>query len=199
MPARMALAFADAPRAQPPSVGCQALQFPIQGTRTHRQAGRQRTRIESRTRPRPSQITLLQCGQRDHLTERKTATGHRRLGRRQVIGQLRQVWHINEFAIGEQRGPFDQIAQFADIPGIAPPREPGQRRWRKTSAVLAIDALEQGFSEQGNVARSLMQRRRVNGKGIDPEVSTDGLTPGYDTRDRYPSVRSFTFGVNVKF
>ena len=36
-------------------------------------------------------------------------------------------------------------------------------------------------------------------KGIDPEVSTDGLTPGYDTRDRYPSVRSFTFGVNEKF
>ena len=36
-------------------------------------------------------------------------------------------------------------------------------------------------------------------KGIDPEVSTDGLTPGYDTRDRYPSVRSFTLGVNVKF
>lgn len=35
--------------------------------------------------------------------------------------------------------------------------------------------------------------------GIDPEVSTNGLTPGYDTRDRYPSVRSFTFGVNVKF
>ena len=36
-------------------------------------------------------------------------------------------------------------------------------------------------------------------KGIDPEVSTDGFTPGYYTRDRYPSVRSFTFGVNVKF
>ena len=36
-------------------------------------------------------------------------------------------------------------------------------------------------------------------KGIDPEASTDGLTPGYDTRDRYPSGRSFTFGVNVKF
>ena len=36
-------------------------------------------------------------------------------------------------------------------------------------------------------------------KGIDPEVSTDGLTPGYDTRDRYPHVRSCTLGVNVKF
>jgi TonB-linked SusC/RagA family outer membrane protein len=36
-------------------------------------------------------------------------------------------------------------------------------------------------------------------KGIDPEVSTDGLTPGYDSRDRYPSVRTFTLGLGVKF
>lgn len=36
-------------------------------------------------------------------------------------------------------------------------------------------------------------------KGIDPEVNTDGLTPGYDTRYRYPSTRSYTVGLNVKF
>jgi len=36
-------------------------------------------------------------------------------------------------------------------------------------------------------------------KGIDPEVNTGGLNPGYDTRDRYPSVRTFTFGVSAKF
>lgn len=36
-------------------------------------------------------------------------------------------------------------------------------------------------------------------KGIDPEVNTNGLNPGYDTRDRYPSIRSFTFGVGLKF
>ncbi len=36
-------------------------------------------------------------------------------------------------------------------------------------------------------------------KGIDPEVSTNGLTPGQDNRDGYPTTRSFTFGVNVKF
>lgn len=35
--------------------------------------------------------------------------------------------------------------------------------------------------------------------GIDPEVYTDGLAPGYDTRDRYPSVRTYTFGLGVKF
>lgn len=71
-----------------------------------------------------------------------------------------------------------------------------------------IDNITLGYSfgQVGKYIKSL----RINGsvlnaltitgyKGIDPEVSTDGLTPGYDTRDRYPSVRSFTFGVNVKF
>jgi len=36
-------------------------------------------------------------------------------------------------------------------------------------------------------------------KGTDPEVSRSGLNPGYDDRDQYPNIRSFTFGVNVKF
>ena len=35
--------------------------------------------------------------------------------------------------------------------------------------------------------------------GVDPEVSAAGLTPGYDRRDGYPSIRSFTLGVGVKF
>lgn len=62
------------------------------------------------------------------------------------------------------------------------------------------------FSQVGKYIKSLriygsvLNALTITGyKGIDPEVSTDGLTPGYDTRDRYPSVRSFTFGVNVKF
>ncbi|MBK5721980.1 SusC/RagA family TonB-linked outer membrane protein [Dysgonomonas sp. Marseille-P4677] len=36
-------------------------------------------------------------------------------------------------------------------------------------------------------------------KGINPEVSSTGLAPGYDNRDQYPSIRSYTFGVNIKF
>lgn len=36
-------------------------------------------------------------------------------------------------------------------------------------------------------------------KGIDPEVSTSGLTPSYDNRDSYPHTRAFTFGMNVTF
>lgn len=35
--------------------------------------------------------------------------------------------------------------------------------------------------------------------GIDPEVGVSGLTPGIDDRYRYPSARTFTFGVNLNF
>ena len=36
-------------------------------------------------------------------------------------------------------------------------------------------------------------------KGVDPEVSTSGLAPGYDNRDQYPHTRSFTLGANITF
>jgi len=35
--------------------------------------------------------------------------------------------------------------------------------------------------------------------GIDPEVNVLGLAPGVDERDRYPSTRSFTVGLSLKF
>jgi len=36
-------------------------------------------------------------------------------------------------------------------------------------------------------------------KGMDPEVSTVGLTPGNDNRDQYPTTRMFTSGVTIQF
>ncbi len=36
-------------------------------------------------------------------------------------------------------------------------------------------------------------------KGIDPEVYSGGLTPGNDYRDKYPTTRTFTLGVNLTF
>jgi len=35
--------------------------------------------------------------------------------------------------------------------------------------------------------------------GIDPEVNSLGLNPGTDERDKYPSTRTFTAGINVTF
>ncbi|WP_240743411.1 SusC/RagA family TonB-linked outer membrane protein [Ilyomonas limi] len=36
-------------------------------------------------------------------------------------------------------------------------------------------------------------------KGVDPEVNRLGLNPGDDDRDKYPTTRTYTFGVNVGF
>ncbi|MCD7850274.1 MAG: hypothetical protein LUH63_11355 [Parabacteroides sp.] len=37
-------------------------------------------------------------------------------------------------------------------------------------------------------------------KGLDPELSnSDFLAPGVDYRDKYPTLRSFTFGLNITF
>jgi TonB-linked SusC/RagA family outer membrane protein len=36
-------------------------------------------------------------------------------------------------------------------------------------------------------------------KGIDPEVTRTGLDPGNDSRDKYPTTRTFTFGANFTF
>ncbi len=36
-------------------------------------------------------------------------------------------------------------------------------------------------------------------KGIDPEVNRNGLDPGNDERDKYPSIRTFTLGMNFTF
>lgn len=36
-------------------------------------------------------------------------------------------------------------------------------------------------------------------KGIDPEVYWGGLSPGDDNRDKYPTTRTFTLGINLNF
>lgn len=36
-------------------------------------------------------------------------------------------------------------------------------------------------------------------KGVDPEVNRLGLNPGVDDRDKFPTVRTFTTGLNLTF
>jgi len=36
-------------------------------------------------------------------------------------------------------------------------------------------------------------------RGLDPEISLGGITPGIDNKDYYPRTRSFMFGLNVSF
>lgn len=47
---------------------------------------------------------------------------------------------------------------------------------------------------------SVMNAFTITGyKGTDPEVNASGLAPGYDNRNQYPTVRTYTFGVGLNF
>jgi TonB-dependent starch-binding outer membrane protein SusC len=74
------------------------------------------------------------------------------------------------------------------------------------NATLGYRLPEAALSVLGGVARSA--RVYVSGrnlltitgyKGLDPEVSTAGLSPGIDARDTYPTIRTFTAGMTVTF
>ena len=39
----------------------------------------------------------------------------------------------------------------------------------------------------------------TNYSGLDPELATNFFSAGMDDRDKYPSIRSFTVGLNVTF
>lgn len=71
-----------------------------------------------------------------------------------------------------------------------------------------IDNVTLGYNF--NLANKYVKRIRVYGtvhnlatitgySGLDPEVPAIGYTAGADERDKYPTIRSYTFGVNVTF
>lgn len=73
---------------------------------------------------------------------------------------------------------------------------------------VKLDNLTLGYSLPANT--SVFKSMRIyasaqnlltitNYKGQDPEISISGLTPGLDTRFLYPSVKTFSIGLNVKF
>jgi TonB-linked SusC/RagA family outer membrane protein len=78
---------------------------------------------------------------------------------------------------------------------------------------LKLDNATIGYTLPQGVARRLVgslagTRIYVSGRnlltltkyrGLDPEVSTTGLTPGNDNRDTYPTIRTFTAGLTVNF
>lgn len=71
-----------------------------------------------------------------------------------------------------------------------------------------IDNITLGYTLQNplkyikslRVYASVLNALTITGyDGVDPEVNAAGLNPGHDSRDQYPSIRSFSLGVNVKF
>lgn len=71
---------------------------------------------------------------------------------------------------------------------------------------LSTLSLAYDFGKVGNWVRNLRLYATCNNvfvltsyKGIDPEVSLGGLTPGIDNRQTYPRTRTFMLGANINF
>jgi len=63
---------------------------------------------------------------------------------------------------------------------------------------LPKDAIK--FAQTFRIYASGLNLATITGyKGIDPEVNRNGLAPGNDERDKYPSTRTFTLGINFTF
>lgn len=72
-----------------------------------------------------------------------------------------------------------------------------------------VDNITFGYNFQPNVVKYVKNLRVyvstlntatiTKYKGLDPEVNRLGLSPGIDDRDKYPTVRTFTAGLNVTF
>lgn len=74
--------------------------------------------------------------------------------------------------------------------------------WKIDNITLGytFSKLKNKYIQSIRVYGSVLNALTITGyDGIDPEVDASGLTPGYDTRDRYPSIRTFTLGLGVKF
>ncbi|WP_159523599.1 SusC/RagA family TonB-linked outer membrane protein [Sunxiuqinia indica] len=74
--------------------------------------------------------------------------------------------------------------------------------WKIDNITLGynLKSINSKFIHSARVYLSSLNTFTITGyKGIDPEVNWTGLDPGIDNRDKYPTTRTITLGLNVNF
>ena len=74
--------------------------------------------------------------------------------------------------------------------------------WKIDNITLSynFDKLHSKYIKSMRVYATTLNTFVITGyKGVDPEVNRLGLNPGDDDRDKYPTTRTYTLGVNVNF
>jgi hypothetical protein len=74
--------------------------------------------------------------------------------------------------------------------------------WKVDNITLGYNLNKTGISfiKSARFYVSTLNTFMITGyKGIDPEVNRLGLSPGNDDRDKYPTTRTFTVGLNLNF
>ena len=74
------------------------------------------------------------------------------------------------------------------------------REGRETSMTLGYTFKFNSWIKRLRIYGTISNLATITGySGIDPEVSISGLAPGVDNKNRYPSTRTYTLGISVKF
>ncbi len=74
--------------------------------------------------------------------------------------------------------------------------------WKVDNITLGYNLTKTGvsFIKSARFYVSTLSTFMITGyKGIDPEVNRLGLSPGNDDRDKYPTTRTYTLGLNLNF
>ncbi|WP_280743845.1 MULTISPECIES: TonB-dependent receptor [unclassified Parabacteroides] len=105
---------------------------------------------------------------------------------------------VVDLATGNQTG--DKIAINDSQRYVSEYVEKGNY-WKIDNVTLGYTFnLKTKYVKNLRVYASCMNLATITGyDGIDPEIEITGLWPGTDQRDKYPTVRSYTFGINATF
>ena len=102
------------------SSGTPALQTAVKRPSAHAELPGELRDVPIATVKRPGQVALFEIRHRQRLFETESVTaGRGQRGREEVVSPLRQVFALDDFAIGKQRGALYQVAQFANVAGEA--------------------------------------------------------------------------------
>ena len=122
----------------------------------------------------------------------------------QILNMQRMYYENNTITYNRLHSAFDKVYGKAVLRAeheyVSYYIEDGDY-WKIDNVTLGYTVpLNNNFIKQARLWASTSNLLTITGyKGLDPEVSTAGLSPGIDDRDKYPTTRTFTFGINLTF
>mgnify|MGYP002922310820 CR=1 FL=1 len=122
----------------------------------------------------------------------------------QILNMQRMYYENNTITYNRLHSAFDKVYGKAVLRAeheyVSYYIEDGDY-WKIDNVTLGYTVpLNNNFIKKARLWASASNLLTITGyKGLDPEVSTAGLSPGIDDRDKYPTTRTFTFGINLTF
>ncbi len=123
----------------------------------------------------------------------------------QILNFSRMFYENPTISYNVLNSAFDRVygkAVLSDVQRLVSYYVEDGDYWKIDNVTLGYSVPVQNnkYIKRFRVYTSALNLLTISGyKGIDPEVQQTGLYPGDDERDKFPTTRTFTFGVNLTF